>query len=214
MTTGGKAAMGAVTATAANPWAAPADEPAAVVDLIRYIKGEDLTARAKAWKNAHIAGPAALRPLAALLTDEDIEVTRAARRAMWQIVRDAGRPGADPLRRQAVEELVPLLADGQPRAVRAEVAWMLSEIGGDESVPRLAALLTDESVREDARAALERIPGEQSLAALRAALAAAPDDYKPALAASLRVRGVAVPDVPDLKLVPTKTTTIKPVQPE
>ena len=214
MTTGGKAATGAVTGTAASLWAASADQPAALADLIRYIEGDDPTARAKAWQNAHIAGPPALRPLAALLTHEDIEVERAARRAMWRIVRDAGRPGADPLREQAITELLPLLADGQPRAVRYEAIWMLSEIGGDESVPRLAALLTDEPVREDARAALERIPGERSLAALHNAMAAAPDDDKPALAASLRVRGVAVPDVPDVKLVPTKPTTIQPVQPE
>ena len=214
MTTG-KAAMGAVAGTAANLWAASADQPAAVADLIRYIKGEDLAARAKAWEHAHIAGPAALRPLAALLTNEDIEVTRAARRAMWQIVRDAGRPGADDLRQQAVGELIPLLADGQPRAVRYEAIWMLSEIGaGGRCVPALAPLLKDESVREDARAALERIPGERSLAVLRNALAEAPDDYKPALAASLRVRGVPVPDVPDVKLVPTKTTTVQPVRPE
>jgi hypothetical protein len=88
---------------------------------------------------------------------------------------------------------------------------MLSEIGDDKAVDPLAALLTDKDLREDARAALQRIPGKKSLAALKAALATAPEDYKPAIAVSLRVRGVPVAGYPSKKLVPTKKTNVKAV---
>ena len=77
----------------------------------------------------------------------------------------------------------------------------------------VAALLANAELREDARCCLERLPGEKVTAALQAGLKAAADDYKPAIAHSLRVRGVDVPDVPCMKLVPTKTTTVKPVGP-
>ncbi|NLX21855.1 MAG: HEAT repeat domain-containing protein [Phycisphaerae bacterium] len=213
MTIGKEAAVWAST-VGAGALAAQAGQTAAVQDLIKFITGEDETVRGKAWLNAHAVGPGAIAPLAALLSGQEQEVSRAARRAMWRIVRDAGRPGADALRQQAVGELLPLLADGQPRAVRYEVVWMLSELGGDECVAPLAKLLAAPDLREDARAALQRIPGDRSLAALRDALPAAPADYKPALAASLRARGVQVSDVPDAKLVPTKQTKVKPAQPE
>ncbi len=187
---------------------------AAVEDLIKHLTGEDETVRGKAWLHAHTVGPEALDSLAGLLSGQEQEVSRAARRAMWRIVRDAGRPGAEELRQATVGSLMPLLADEDPWAVRHEVIWMLSELGGDECVSALAYLLGNVELREDARAALQRIPGKRSLEALREALAAAPADYKPALAASLRARGERVPNVPDVKLVPTKQTKIKPVQAE
>ena len=51
---------------------------------------------------------------------------------------------------------------------------------------------------------LERIPGDASLGALKEALKAAPEEFKPHLAQSLRARGVDVPDIPCRKLVPAK----------
>lgn len=54
--------------------------------------------------------------------------------------------------------------------------------------------------------ALERLPGAKATEALQAAFSTAPEADKPALAHSLRVRGVEVPGVPDLRLVPTKPT--------
>ncbi len=86
---------------------------------------------------------------------------------------------------------------------------MLSEIAGDESVQPMAGLLTDNEVREDARAALERIPGARATAALQTALAAAPADFKPALAQALRKRGVQVQGYPSANLTPSRKTTVK-----
>jgi hypothetical protein len=51
---------------------------------------------------------------------------------------------------------------------------------------------------------LEGLPVPEAVAALQAALAVTPAAQRPALAHSLRKRGVAVPDVPDLRLVPAK----------
>ena len=86
---------------------------------------------------------------------------------------------------------------------------MLSEIAGDESVDRIAALLGNSELREDARMVLDRIPGDKSLAALKAALETSSDDFKSAVAESLRRRGVATPGIPSQKLVPTRQTGVK-----
>lgn len=176
----------------------------AVSDLIEKIQSTDDKIRGPAWQSAAPLGAPAVKPLAQVaLTSPEMEVARAAKRALWKIVRQAGRPGADKERKAVEAELIPLLAAGEPN-VRREFVWMLSEIGGDPAVKPLAALLTDKDLREDARAALQRIPGGQSLAALKSALKTAPVDYRPAIAVSLRVRGVQVKEYPDQKLVPTR----------
>ena len=106
------------------------------------------------------------------------------------------------------ELLLELLAHDQPGALRREVLWMLSEIAGDESVDSVAALLKNKELREDARMALDRIPGAKSLAALQAALEETDDDFKHNIAQSLRNRGFEVEGVPCHKLVPTKKTKV------
>jgi len=185
-------------------------EPA-VGDLVRQIQSEDPEVRAKAWQHAFIAGPGAVKPLASLMTGTALEVGRAAKRGLWKIVRHAGRPGADPERTHVVGELLGLLGDGRSREVRVEVLWMLSEIGGDKCVGPIAALLSDAELREDARMVLQRIAGAGSLAALKAGLESAPDDFKLNIAQSLRLRGVQVPGPACQKLTPTKKTKVKPV---
>jgi len=180
-------------------------------ELIAKISGSDETARGEAWQNAGPLGAAAIKPLAPLMDHKDTEIRRAATRAAWKIVRHAGRPDARREARAVTDELIPLLGDGQPWAVRREAAWMLSEIAGSRAVEPLAKLLNDKDLREHARAALQRIPGRRSLAALKAAFEAAPEDYKPALAESLRIRGQKVENVKSVKLVPVKSTAVKPV---
>jgi len=197
------ASLTAVAATLTTG-ALHAAENNAVNDLIEKIKSPDDKVRGPAWQSAAPLGAPAVKPLAEVaLTSTEMEVARAAKRALWKIVRQAGRPGADKERKAVEAELVPLLTAGEPN-VRREFVWMLSEIGGDASVQPLAALLADKDLREDARAALQRIPGGKSLSALKSALKTAPVDYRPAIAVSLRVRGVKVKEYPDQKLVPTR----------
>jgi HEAT repeat protein len=197
----GAAAFAATTATAASALA--------VDDLIAKIKSADDKVRGPAWQGAAPYGAPALKPLAALMSDSNFEVARSARRAMYVIVRHAGRPGARKEAKAAEEDLIPLLKSDQP-AVRREVLWMLSEIGSDAAVAPMAALLTDKEVREDARCALMRIPEKKVKAALKSALAAAPEDLKYALAESLRKLGEKVDGYPSQKLVPTRQTTVSP----
>ena len=200
--------------------ATTSENSAAVADLVAQIRGNievippksnAETIRAKAWQHAYVVGPAAIQPVAALMVETKLEITRAAKRAVWKIVRHAGRPGAEVEREAAVAELLGLLSDDQPRAVRAEVLWMLSEIAGDEAVEPVAALLSNEELREDARMVLQRIDGDASLAALQAAMTTVPDDFKINIAQSLRARGVKVEGRPCQKLLPTKQTNVKPV---
>ena len=89
--------------------------------------------------------------------------------------------------------------------------WMLWQIAGPEAVEPVAALLSNADLRNDARMCLEGLPAAEAVTALQAALRTAPDDFKPALAHSLGKRGIEVRGVPDLRLVPTKQTSVKPV---
>ena len=109
--------------------------------------------------------------------------------------------------RAVATELIALLSSS-PTVVRREVLWMLSEIGGDDSVASMATLLTDKEVREDARCALMRLPGRKATAALESAFATAPEEFKFALAESLRQRGEKVNGYPSQKLVPTRQTKV------
>jgi HEAT repeat protein len=201
-------AAGAVAVAARKSGAA---QEKAVDELIAKLKDKNDEVRAEALLSAGEVGASAVKPLAKVMADEDVEVMRAAKRALWKIVRHAGRPNARDERRAVAAELIGLLGDDQPTSVRREVLWMLSEIGQRKSVNEIAALLSNKELREDARMVLERIPGRQSLAALEDGLKAAPEDFKLNIAQSLRKRGVKVSGLPCVKLVPTKKTNVKPL---
>ncbi len=201
----------AVAAAAVPVVESLAAEEGAVADLIAKIKDKDRNVRSEARDHAGKVGAPAIKPLAAVMSDEDFEIARAAKRALWKIVRHAGRPGADGERTAVIAGLLPLLSDGQPVHVRREVMWMLSEIAGDDAVDPVAGLLANEELREDSRMVLERLPGQRSLRVLRRALRAVPEDFKINIAQSLRARGVAVPGFPCQKLVPTRETKVEPV---
>jgi len=182
--------------------------------LIVKIKDKDDKVRAAAWQAAGKVGAQALKPLAGVAKEGELEVSRAANRAMWQIVRYTGRPGADDERKATVAALIEVFTDEQlPVQLRRDVIWMLSEIvTNDEFNPDDAAeMFKDAEFRDDMRMALQRIPGAGAIAALRAGLEIVPDEFKPAIACSLRARGVDVPNVPCVKLKPTKQTKVKPV---
>lgn len=185
------------------------NDPLTVDALIAMIKDRSDKVRADAWSRAGKVGAAAVKPLAAVMTsgDADREVALAARRAMWRIIHYAGRPGGENEQAAVLPELYGLLADAWPESLRREVLWMLSEIGVAESVPAVAACLKSSELLEDARSALERIPGDESLAALKEALITVPEKYRNNIAQSLRNRGVNLDEklYPHEKLVPKKS---------
>jgi HEAT repeat protein len=176
--------------------------------LIERIKSPDDAISGAAWQSAGPYGAVAVKPLAALMVDGDYELGRKCKRALYLVVRHAGGPGAGE-ERQAVERELIVVLDSSPSRVRREVVWMLSEIGSELAVRAVAALLTDQELREDARCALTRLPPPGAVTALKAAFAAAPEDFKYALAESLRQRGENVKGYPSRKLVPTKQTSVK-----
>ena len=128
---------------------------------------------------------------------------------MYLVVRHAGRPGGGEEQQAVERELILVLGSG-PSRVRREVLWMLSEIGSAGAVEAMAVLLADQELREDARCALTRLPAPSAVTALKSAFAAAPDDFKYALAESLRQRGETVAGYPSRKLVPTAQTSVTP----
>jgi HEAT repeat protein len=196
-------AAGAVATMATSAQAAK-KKNRGVNRLIAKIESSDAETRTNAWQSAGDIGAPAVQPLALVMTDDDLEVARAAKRAMWQIVRHTGRPGAVNAKKAVVGKLCGLLGADQPVSVRREVVWMLSEIGGMASIRPLAELLSNKYLREDARCALERIPIKRAVQALKAGFEVAPEDFKPNLAQSLRKRGVKVEGYPCVKLVPAK----------
>lgn len=187
-----------------------AQSAGSVDDLIARIKSTDDTVRGSAWQNADSHGAPAVQPLAQVMSDADFEIARAAKRALWRIVRYTGRPGATDEAKAVTAQLTPLLATS-PAPVKREVLWMLSEIAGDEAVTPMAAMLSDAEVRDDARCALTRMPGDKPSSALKQAMGAAPEEFKFALADSLRSRGEKVAGYPSRKLVPTKQTSVKAI---
>ncbi|MBN2593223.1 MAG: HEAT repeat domain-containing protein [Sedimentisphaerales bacterium] len=199
------AAAGVVAQTADFARAQGADE------LLAGIKSNSAEKRTQAGFSAGKVGAPAVKALAKVMTDDNLEVARAAKRAMWQIVRYTGRPGTNEERRAVETELIDLLGDEQLVAVRREVLWMLSEIGSRRSIDPIAGLMKNENLREDARMVLERIPNRRAVAALKAAFEAAPEDFKPNIAQSLRKRGEEVAGYPCRKLVPKKKTDVKPL---
>ena len=179
--------------------------------LIKDIQSSNDTERATARDAAGVVGAAAVLPLGEIAASGELEIARAAKQAIQNIVYHAGRPGAKAEASAVAAELLKLLDDSRPLQFRRDVLWMTWQIAGEEAVDPVAAMLADADLNEDARMALERLPGQKATDALRAALDAADEAQKPALAHSLRVRGVEVPGVPDMRLVPTKQTSVKPV---
>lgn len=201
----------AIAAAGVVPSVADAARNKTVKELMAGIRDDDAEVRTEAWQSAGEVGAPAVKPLARVMTNREPEVARAAKRGLWKIVRHVGRPGAANMKRAVTAKLAELLSDDQPVPVRREVLWMLSEIGNRNTVKPIAALLSDKDLREDARMVLQRIPNKASLAALRAALKAAPDDFKLNIAQSLRQRGVKVDGLDCIKLIPTKETNVKPL---
>jgi hypothetical protein len=173
------------------------------------LQSEDDKTRAEAWYGAGPMGAAVVPQAAALVSNPNREISLAASRALQRIALYSGKPGADADRVAVVGAFVKLLDGKQTVRVRLVAVSALSEIAGDEAVDAIAALLVEPDLREPARMALERVPGEKSLAALRNALAQAPADFKPNLAQSIRRRGIEVPELPDGKLTPSKPTQVQ-----
>jgi len=93
-------------------------------------------------------------------------------RKLEELCLNAARPGAETERRAMCAALVARLGPETPPPARVWMLRQLALIGGEESVPELAALLKDRDpeVRETSRRALQHNPAPSAAEALRYAL--------------------------------------------
>jgi hypothetical protein len=122
---------------------------------------------------------------------------------------------SDPAAKQRLAtKLVALLASDATAEAKQFACWQLSLIGSALEVPPLARLLPDTNLTYYARLALERIPGDESLAALQAALTGASGSLRLDLINSLAVRGSekVVPDLARLINAPDAATASAAIQ--
>lgn len=182
---------------------------AGIEELIARIRKSSAEGTSPEWQTAGACGAGAIKPLAELTLDGNFETQRAAKRALAQVVHTAGNPNTRRAAKQAVTALVELTQHANA-TVRRQAVWLLSEIATEESIRPMARLLNDPEVREDARCALLRMPPKAARAALQNAFKQANDDFKYALADSLRLLGEKVEGCPSRKGIPTGKTEVKP----
>ncbi len=177
---------------ASPAFAQPSPDPK-LAQFLKDIASDNHDARLAARQGAGPMGAPAVAPLAKLFVDPRQDVAVAARSAIETIVHHAGRPGGEKERPAMCAELEKLCAVEQPAEARREAVHLLGFIAGGGSVPAIAKLLDDADphVKENARLALERIPGEAAAAALAEALKRAGDERKPDLIYSLSKKGSA-----------------------
>lgn len=156
--------------------------PAQLNELLQNLRSENPDVRFTAWRSAGPAGASAIVPIADLMASTDKGVVRSATEALARVAHHAARPTASKNERRAVTQaLLQVATSPRPRMVRSEALNQLGFVADERAVPVLARLLGDIEVREDARMALERIPGTQSLRALEDALRRTPADFQPNL---------------------------------
>jgi HEAT repeat protein len=161
---------------------------ATIGTLLTNIKHGDTTARMAAVRHAALVGTDALLPLGRVYAGTDSASGKAAFEAMKRIAYNAGRPGAPEEAKAASESLLTLTSAVHSRQVRADALELLGIVGSATEVKAIAALMDDKEVGEDARLALQRIPGKAAEDALRAAARGAGSDRRAAIELSLRHR--------------------------
>ncbi|MGC8744348.1 MAG: HEAT repeat domain-containing protein [Verrucomicrobiia bacterium] len=177
-------------------------------ELLQKIKDADDKVRADAAEKLINRGPAAVQPLVNTMEDKNFEIARSAKRALWKMVRYSGKPGADSNREKICDQLFKALELKLSVQTKRELLWMLSEIGGDDAVSQISKYFNNNDLKEDARCCVERIPSEKAISALQTAFKKADEEFKYALAESLRARGVKIEGYQSKKLIPTRQTNI------
>lgn len=139
-------------------------------NFINQIKSTNVDVRFGAARSAWQQGTDNIVPLADLMAADDAGVAKSAKMAAEAIVHRASRPNHADDAAKASAELLKVAADGKRlKRVRGQALEWLGFVATGSNVNDISELLTDADVREEARMALERIPGEESLAALQAA---------------------------------------------
>ena len=159
--------------------------------LLDQLQSPDAKVRYQAWQSAGAAGAGAVSGLGDLMASPDKSIAKCAHGALDVIAHYAARSGSGSMGAHDVTKALLKLSDStRPRMVRADALYLVGMVGDGRAVPVLVKLMADKEIREDARMALERIPGSAATNALKKAEPSAPDDYKPNIEQSLYDRNL------------------------
>ena len=192
-------AMAAAVAMALAAGSAKAGE--AEDKLLAGIRSEDEDENYAAWSTADQVDPSVIPALAELLTSKKLNVRKGAEEALKNVVHAVGKvinasglganagrpddPGRMDPRQAVVMHLHSVISGKGSETAKVTAIRHLSLIGTTDDVGRIAPLLHDAQLQEEAAFCLERIPGKASEEALLAALPSAADDFKPRILAAL-----------------------------
>ena len=168
--------------------------------LAGALRADDPATRAKAQQAAAQVGAPMVGPVFGLLAEGTPQAMRVGEGALYSLAAVASRPGSEAQRTDLAEALMVQLGGAPSPRARQVAARLLSLVGGDDTVPALAAALREADTFEAARFALERIPGEAAGQALLAALPELPAEQQVGLIHTLGARRDqgAVPALMDL----------------
>jgi len=164
-------------------------------DLLDQLQSPDANVRYKAWRSAGPTGAEAIPGLGDLMASPDKSIAKCAKGALETITHYAARPGSPTEARAVSNNLLKLADSTRPHMVRADALTLVAYVGDGHCVPTLVKLLNDYDVHEEARLALERIPGSASLNALKKAATSVPENYKANIAQSLHDRKLTTHNV-------------------
>ena len=169
----------------ANKPAIPEPVKLDTVKFLTAMRSADMNERYAAWQSAGPFGADVINVLAELASSDDKGVALSATGAMEKVAHYAARPGAKLEAEKTTRELLKVASSTHPRMVRANAMHLIGLIGGNQAVGGLARLMKDKELREDARLALELIPGNLAETALKE-LAKAANDTKEEFGANLK----------------------------
>ena len=167
----------------------PEKAAALVIEWFNKIKAADAATRDAAWRG--MANPAAeVGMISDVAGSDNKAAAKAARGLLEAIAHRAARPGSRSEAQAVTKELLAVAQSNRPTPVRALALHLTGFTADGAAVPALAKLLAVPEVQDEARMALERIPGSAATNALKTAQKSAPSDFRPALAQSLRNRAL------------------------
>ncbi|HOJ33095.1 MAG TPA: hypothetical protein PKY35_13300 [Candidatus Hydrogenedentes bacterium] len=161
--------------------------------ILKNLSSPDPDVRMTAVKQAECLELADIPSLLQLIGDANFEVSRTAKMALDRVVASCGQVGKEEQKKQVTQALTDMLSSTLATEVKREILRRLGILGDDSAVAAIRKLLLDEHLGEDAKMALERIPGESSVCALVEVLPQASPQMQISILGSLKKRCPAPP---------------------
>ena len=160
-------------------------------EIIKQLLGQ-AEAPKRSAQQLDAAYAAAIGKLAAGLAVDDPAQMSGPDRQLEELCHRASAPGREEHRAAAVKALVAALKAKSTPLGHTRIIRHLERIGRADAVPALAALLSNQDLREPARRALARNPASEATAALMAALPKADKPFRIGLIDALGLRRAKV----------------------